>query len=156
MDQNTTLRPAGPDDAPFLVSVTRRLGDFPVPAWRTAAEIAAADLRQMIPALDQRAEDSLLLIAERSPAESLGCLFVTTEIDFFTGLPAAHIEVVAVTAAAEGRGIARMLLAAGEDWARKRGYGHVTLNVFVTNSRARAVYETLGYRPETIRYRKSL
>ena len=110
----------------------------------------------MLAVFEQPGESTVLLIAERGPAEPLGCLFATTEPDFFTGRLGAHIEVVAVTAEAEGRGIARMLLAAGEDWARKRRYDHVTLNVFVANARARAVYESLGYSPETIRYRKAL
>lgn len=156
MDPTVTLRPALPGDAPFLTAVTRRLGDFPVPAWRTAGEIAAADLRQMLPRLANPADDTLLLVAEQSPTEQLGCLFVTSEPDFFTGRPGAHIEVVAVTAEAEGRGVARRLLEAGEKWARERGYGHVTLNVFVANERARSVYEYLGYSAETVRYRKAL
>lgn len=156
MNPSITLRPAGPADAPFLSAVTRRLGDFPVPSWRTPEEIAAADLRHMIPALHQPAPDVLLLVAERNPSDPVGCLFVTTEDDFFTGRPAAHIEVVAVTPGVEGQGLARRLLEAGEEWARARGYDHVTLNVFVTNTRARAVYEHLGYQAETVRYRKSL
>jgi ribosomal protein S18 acetylase RimI-like enzyme len=150
------LRAAVPGDAPFLTSVTERLGSFPVPPWRTAAEIAAADLRQMIPALHQSGDEWLMLVAERSPSEPLGCLFVTTEQDFFTGRPGAHIEVVAVVPQAEGQGLARRLLEEGEAWARSRGYDHVTLNVFVANTRARAVYEHLGYAAETVRYRKSL
>ena len=156
MDHSLTLRPATPGDAAFLTLVTRRLGDFPVPAWRTAGEIAAADLRHMLPVLGHPAEDSLLLVAEQSPTEQVGCLFVTTEPDFFTGRPGAHIEVVAVMAEAEGRGVARRLMEAGEEWARQRGYDHVTLNVFLANARARSVYESLGYSAETVRYRKAL
>ena len=156
MDQTCSLRPATPGDIPFLTSVTRRLGDFPVPGWRTSAEIAAADLKQMLAVLEQPGDDTLLLVAERDPTRPVGCLFVTTEPDFFTGRPGAHIEVVAVSQEAEGRGVSRVLLEAGEAWARHRGYDHVTLNVFVANARARSVYEHLGYEAETLRYRKSL
>lgn len=97
----------------------------------------------------------MMLVAE-SAGQAAGCLFVTTEEDFFTGRPGAHVEVVAITTEAEGQGLARQLLEAAENWARGRGYDHVTLNVFVANDRARAVYEHLGYHAETVRYRKTL
>jgi GNAT superfamily N-acetyltransferase len=43
-----------------------------------------------------------------------------------------------------------------EQWAMRRGYTWVTLNVFDGNARARALYDRLGYEPETIHYRKVL
>jgi RimJ/RimL family protein N-acetyltransferase len=45
---------------------------------------------------------------------------------------------------------------AAEAWSARRGYSQVTLNVFATNERARAVYARLGYEPELVRYRKSI
>jgi GNAT superfamily N-acetyltransferase len=61
-----------------------------------------------------------------------------------------------VTESAEGRGLGRALLEAAEEWARRQGYAHVTLNVFAANQAARGLYEHLGYRPEQVRYRKEL
>ena len=150
-----TLRPALPADAPFITSVTQRLGQVPLPPWRTPEEVAAADLRQMLPALDEQDGTSLIMVAEQG-GEPLGCLFVTREEDFFSGRPGAHVEVVAVKAEAEGQGLARQLLAAAEKWAREIWCDHLTLNVFIGNVRARTVYEALGYSAETVRYRKSL
>jgi GNAT superfamily N-acetyltransferase len=66
------------------------------------------------------------------------------------------VEVIAVTPDAERRGVARALMDAIEEWARRRGYRHVTLNVFDGNARARALYGSLGYQAETIHFRKSL
>jgi GNAT superfamily N-acetyltransferase len=43
-----------------------------------------------------------------------------------------------------------------EQWAGRRGYGWVTLNVFDRNSRAKALYDSLGYELETVAYRKAL
>jgi GNAT superfamily N-acetyltransferase len=43
-----------------------------------------------------------------------------------------------------------------EEWARRRGYRWVTLNVFDRNARARALYDGLGYDVETVHYRKTL
>lgn len=150
------LRPAVPGDAEFLISVARRLGEVPIPSWRTPHEVAVADLDQMLAAVGRGDDDSLVLLAESNIGNPLGCLFVSPETDFFTGAPGGHVEVVAVAAEAEGRGVARRLMEAGEAWARERGYHFLTLNVFVANERARSVYEALGYSPETVRYRKSL
>jgi GNAT superfamily N-acetyltransferase len=150
------LRPARAADISFLTAVTRRLGEVPIPSWRNAAEVAAADLKQIEVFLADPREDALLLVAEQGLDHLVGCLFVTTEVDFFTGLPNAHIEVVAVAREAEGQGLARLLIEAGENWARTRGMTHATLNVFVDNSHARVIYERLGYIAETIRYRKPL
>ena len=96
-----------------------------------------------------------MLVAEQA-GQPAGCLFVTSEPDFFTGRLGAHVEVVAIAAEAEGQGLARLLLEAAENWARGRGYDHMTLNVFVANTRARAVYEHLGYHAEIVRYHKAL
>jgi RimJ/RimL family protein N-acetyltransferase len=47
-------------------------------------------------------------------------------------------------------------MAAIEQWARDRGIGVITLNVFDRNTRARDLYDRLGYARETIHYRKAL
>ena len=151
-----TLRPAVPGDRAFLMAMTERLADFPVPAWRTAEQIAAADRRQIVSTLDHPNPGSTILIAEGADGGPAGCLFVTTRPDYFNGRPGAHVEVVVVNVAAQGQGVGRTLLEAAEAWARNRGYGHLTLNAFVGNSHARAVYEHLGYQAEIISYRKEL
>jgi len=150
------LRDATPADEPFLLRLTDRLGAFPVPPWRTAAEIAAADHPILLDAIHRPNPETLLLVAEQPPGSPAGCVFVTTETDYFTRASSAHVEVVAVTPEAAGTGLGRVLLEEAERWARSRGYRQITLNVFDSNQRARAVYDRLGYRPETIHYRKGL
>jgi GNAT superfamily N-acetyltransferase len=132
------------------------LADFPVPPWRTARQVADADLRILLQALHHPDPESSILVAEDGPGSVAGFVFTTTRQDYFTGKPHAHIEVLAVLGPAQGRGIARALLEAAETWARDRGHSNVTLNVFANNHRARAVYERLGYRPETLHYLKPL
>jgi ribosomal protein S18 acetylase RimI-like enzyme len=44
-----------------------------------------------------------------------------------------------------GRGIGAALLAAAEQWAQRRGLGQMRLDVYEFNTRARALYERLGY-----------
>jgi ribosomal protein S18 acetylase RimI-like enzyme len=158
-DQNPApaIRPARQDDEAFLVGLMPRLADFPLPAWRAAQEIADADRHLLQDALHGVLLHSAILVAELSPGgERAGYVFATTRHDYFTRAAHAHVEILAVTAEAERRGVARALMEAIEQWARRRGYTWVTLNVFDRNARARALYDALGYEPESIHYRKAL
>jgi len=151
-----TIRPARPDDQAYLLALTDRLAAFPIPPWRTAAEIAQADQGLLRQALESPRDDVFIAVAETRPGERLGYLFATTCADYFTGAPQAHIEVLAVEQHAEGRGVAGALMKAVEGWARSRGYASVTLNVFATNRRARGLYQHVGYQEETLHYFKRL
>jgi GNAT superfamily N-acetyltransferase len=152
----TVFRPAAPADGPALLRLTARLAAFPVPEHRQASEIELADHAILRRALEQPADDTLLLVAEDAGEGIVGYIFLTTRIDYFTNLPHAHIEILTVAAGQEGKGVGRRLMEAGEAWARGRGYSQMTLNVFAANERARAVYARLGYEPELVRYRKAL
>jgi ribosomal protein S18 acetylase RimI-like enzyme len=152
-----TIRPARHDDEEFLVSLLPRLADFPLPAWRTADEIAHGDRQILLDALHGKIEHSAILVAEFSPGgERAGYVFATTKHDYFTRAAHAHVEVIAVEGGAERCGVARALMDAIEQWAKRRAYRWVTLNVFDRNTRAKALYDSLGYEPETIQFRKDL
>ena len=152
-----TIRPARHDDEEFLLRLLPRLADFPLPAWRTAEEIARGDRQILLDALHGRLEHAAILVAESMPGgERAGYVFATTKHDYFTRASHAHVEVIAVEEGAERRGVARSLMDAVEQWAKRRGYRWVTLNVFDRNTRARALYDRLGYLPETIHYRKAV
>lgn len=151
------IRPARQDDEAFLLSLLPRLADFPLPSWRTAAEIAGGDRALLLDALHGRIEHAAILVAELSPGgERAGYVFATTKHDYFTRAAHAHVEVIAVTPEAGRRGVARALMEAIEHWAGRRGYRHVTLNVFDGNTRAKALYDSMGYEAETIHFRKAL
>lgn len=151
-----TLRRAVAADEPQLLAMTPRLAAFPLPAWRDGSQIAAADHPILTAALRAAGNDHVIVVAETATGQLAGCVFATTKTDYFTGRPHAHVEVLAVAPHAEGHGLGRRLMAAAEAWAREQGHDHVTLNVFETNRRARGLYETLGYQPELVRYRKGL
>jgi len=151
-----TVRPARPADESTVLGMLEMLADFPVPHWRTARQIADADLHILVQALHHPGSESIVLVAEEPPESVAGFVFTSTRQDYFTGRPHAHVEVLTVLETARGQGVARALLGAAEDWARGRGYSHVTLNVFADNTRARTVYERLGYLPETVHYFKAL
>jgi ribosomal protein S18 acetylase RimI-like enzyme len=151
-----STRPARAEDEPFLLRLTTRLGEFPLPHWRTADEVARADHAILLAALKSAGDDTAILVAELAGAGPAGYIFATTRRDYFTGEPHAHVEVLAVEPGAEGRGVAGGLMTAIEEWAAGRGYRAITLNVFERNDRARALYQRLGYQVETLHYLKPL
>jgi ribosomal protein S18 acetylase RimI-like enzyme len=150
------IRDARPDDEPFLLALTARLADFPLPPWRTAREIGDADHHLLLDALHRPRADAAILVAEDASGRRSGYVFLTTRADYFTGRPFAHVEVLAIEVEAQGSGAARALMEAGEAWGRASGCDGVTLNVFASNQRARGLYEHLGYQPETLHYFKRL
>lgn len=150
-----TIRPAGPEDRAFVLATVMRLGAFGPPPWRTSNEIGEADARAVRAFFEDPPEGAWLLVAE-SGAAPLGFIYLEVLRDYFVGEEHGHIGILAVTEQAEGRGAGGALICAAEAWARERGYRRLTLNVFEGNTRARAVYDHLGYRPETVRYVKLL
>ncbi len=93
-----------------------------------------------------------MLIAELDGTPA-GCAYLVTLVDYFNERPHAHLSVLAVAKAAEGKGVGSALLdqpvAMG---AQQRGSDRLTLSALVTNARARALYERKGFGGEYIRY----
>jgi ribosomal protein S18 acetylase RimI-like enzyme len=149
-----TVRRGRPEDEASLLVLADQLAAFPVPPWRTAREIQRADDGVLREALGG-APGTVVFVADgaRGPA---GVVCVTSQVDYFTHAPVAHVEVLAVDPAAQGRGVARALMQAAETWARENRFGRISLNVWVQNERARGLYEHLGYGPETMHYLKNL
>ncbi len=151
-----TIRTATLADRDALIALTARLAEFPRPAWRTAHEIAVADNGILLAAVAAPGADTIVLVSGALGESLDGVVFAATKTDYFTGERHGHVEVLAVAPQAQGRGVARALMAAAESWARARGDAFITLNVFDANARARGIYARLGYLPETIHYRKAL
>lgn len=150
------IRRATLDDEPFIRETTARLADFDLPPWRTAEQIVAPDLPPLSEALAHPRETTPIFVAEGEDGERLGFLYLEQRTDYFTNGPHGHVTTLAIAKDAEGRGAAKALMQAAEDWAREHGLPFLTLNVFDRNTRARTLYERLGYAPDTIRYLKEL
>jgi GNAT superfamily N-acetyltransferase len=150
------IRPAGMADLPFVLGLAPRLATFGLPSWRAEGHVVEAEGRALTRALEHASPDRPVVIAEDTDGSRVGFAYLERQTDYFTGREHTHIAVLAVADAAEGRGVGRALVAAAEDWARRHGDPFITLNVFAGNTRARAVYERLGYGAETLHYVKPL
>ena len=150
------IRPARREDLPAIERLTERLADFDQPKRLAKRDIARADDHLLLPQLESPRDDVLFLIAEDAAGTPLGTVFAGTHSDYFTKVPIAYVEVIAVAREAEGTGLARRLLTEVEQWAEARGLHRVDLSVFAVNQRARGFYEHLGYTGEFVRYAKEL
>ena len=147
-----TVRPARPADADSLERLAFRLTTFPLPAWRPPADVALADTRAMLAAIDAGDDDNQVFVAERD-GRIAGCLHIYVTTDFF-GLRHGHVSVLATTEAAEGTGVARALITHAEQWSADRRLPLLTLNTFAHNARARRFYDIAGFEVEMVKYVK--
>ena len=84
----------------------------------------------------------------------LGCVTVDTTHDPLwrgmawsaAGEPAAAVHRLMVHPAAQGRGLAKLLMAHAESLARAQGFRSIHLDCFTANPAALGLYERLGYR----------
>lgn len=150
------LRPFAPSDVNFIESLIPRFSEFDLPAWRQRDEIDNTNLASLKKAMDTPEPGSAIFIAEDEAGKRAGFLHLQTQTDYFNGEKIAYISDLAVDSAFEGQGIGRTLLDKAEDWAREQNCSLLTLYVFSNNSRARKIYEKLGFNEEVTKYVKPL
>jgi ribosomal protein S18 acetylase RimI-like enzyme len=153
---NIQIRPFTPSDTNFIESLIHRFSEFDLPAWRQRDEIENTNLISLTKAMAMREPDSEIFIAQDEAGNRAGFLHLQTQTDYFNGKKVGYISDLAVGAAFEGQGIGRILLDKAEDWARAEGCHLLSLYVFSNNSRARKIYEQLGFDEEVIKYVKPL
>lgn len=149
------VRSARATDRAFVLSTAARLADFGPPAWRTPDEIIDGEARTLRDFFESSDDGSTLLIAELAERR-VGFALVEELRDYFSLERHGHVGILAVSAGAEGQGVAGALLRAAESWARDRGFRTLTLNVFSGNRHARDVYEHMGFQEDTVKYVKPI
>jgi ribosomal protein S18 acetylase RimI-like enzyme len=151
------LRTARPEDRDFLQALSPRLSGVPGPAWHDLAAMEGFQDRYTAatfapPALD----GSSTLVAWSGDGRRLGYVHMRPGKDGVTEEPCGYVSLLAVDKDAEGSGVATRLMAAAQDWALKRGYRFLCLDVFADNGRAVDFYKRIGFESETIRMVKPL
>lgn len=150
------IRPFVPSDANFIESLIPRFSEFDLPSWRERGEIDSANFASLKKAMETPEPGSEIFIAEDEMGNRAGFLHLQIQSDYFNDSKIAYISDIAVDSAFEGQGIGRILLDKAEDRAREEGCSLLTLYVFSNNSRARKVYEKLGFKEEVTKYVKPL
>lgn len=99
-----------------MLALADRLASFEVPAWRSQGELIEGDRRALQAWFEHPKADEAMLVAELD-GQPAGCAYLVTLIDYFNQRPHAHLSVLAVTEAAEGRGVGSALLDRCAKWA---------------------------------------
>lgn len=155
MKQAYVIRDATAADGEAMLALMPRLAAFDVPARRDPRHLWQHDAALLQRWLAGNADGCLVQVA-LAGEDILGFTLTSLRPEPLSHAPAAHLEALAVAKAAEGQGIATALINACESNASKHGARFMTLHVFATNRRARALYEKCGYDGEMLRYIKPL
>lgn len=150
-----SIREAVPDDGDAMLALMPRLTDFDVPATRNPDDLWRDDAKLLRRWMEGDA-DCLVQVATDDENRVLGFTMVSLRQELLSHEPSAHLEVIVVSEAAQGGGIARALLESAERGASQHGARSMTLHVFANNARARQFYDRNGYDGELMRYIKHL
>ncbi len=150
------IRPHHPKDIPWILSLSDRLTAFDLPAWRQAETINDANQTLLKKALEEPEPGSTFLIAEMDGGVRAGFIFLQTETEFFSRQPQGYISDLVVHPDHEGQGVGRALMQAAETWAQDNGFPVLTLYVFASNTRARQLYEKVGFQADLIKYARPI
>lgn len=156
VDSGVRIRPADVSDKDFIFSLLPRLIEFEIPSCRTPEQMTAGDRRVLERVLSTNPSGTAVFIAQDSDGISLGFIHLTTAVDYYTEEKHGHISDIVVAAVGEGGGVGRALMATGEEWAREQGYRLMTLSVLLQNTRARKLYEKLGFGEDMLKYIKEI
>ena len=95
------------------------------------------------------------LIAEKNQ-QPLGFIHACAHQDSISGEDCGTVPLLAVSPAAQGMGVGKLLMKAAEDWAKQQGYRLLHLEVFANNDKAQGFYQNLGFKAELVHMIKAL
>ncbi len=158
MDSQLTckIRPATEADGDAMLALMPRLSEFELPESRIPEHLWRDDAALLREWIAGNADDCFVHVAENNDGVIQGLTLVRLRPEALSHEPSSHLEAIAVTKEAEGKGMARALLATAEAEAVRQGAQTMTLHVIATNTRARRFYERSGYDGEMIRYIKPI
>jgi ribosomal protein S18 acetylase RimI-like enzyme len=118
--------------------------------------LLATDTQVLSDKLMNKPPGTAIFIAEDDQGVALGFIHLQSGKDYYYHEDHGHIADLIVAPEGEGRGIGRVLIEKGEEWARAQGFRWLTVSVFAQNLRAREVYQRLGYGEDIMKYVKEL
>ncbi|MEU8761796.1 GNAT family N-acetyltransferase [Streptomyces sp. NPDC048659] len=141
--------------APEIRIRVARLGDEP--ALAELDRVSWSPLHAVLPApegdepfFDERHHPEDYLVAEVPEAGVVGFVRLVRAIPLPSNAHVRQIQGLVVGEAARGRGVARALVRAAMDRARRQGATRITLRVLGHNAPARALYEAEGFAVEGV------
>ncbi len=149
MIDRIAIRAACESDADFVAGLVSSLLEFGSPTWNDAKALAPGFAEVLASAVRAQDSRSTVLIAQSADGTRLGFISLSVREDV-TGVKRGHIADLGVIEGARRMGVGSALIRAGEAWARQRGLPLLSLDLWATNDRARAFYETLGYSAESL------
>jgi len=124
--------------------------DFDFPTRIDTDFLAQLQMANFEADLDDPPKESVVLVAEEADTGTiLGFIQLEPEKDWISKRRFGHIERVAVAHEAQGKGVAKELLQAADQWCKEQGFPMLTLEVFSANKHAIGFYEHLGFNNET-------
>jgi ribosomal protein S18 acetylase RimI-like enzyme len=147
------VRAAAAPDRDRILALAAELSDTTFP-WRDRLAVEAAVRASITSLLDNPSSDHTVLVATAHDAV-VGFITVSCR-PHFTGAVDASIDDLVVAGPNHQRGVARGLLEAAEQWARRRGLERVTVETGAANQRAIRLYRSAGYQEEDLRLTKHL
>jgi len=149
------IRTATAADKDAVIELLPRLADFDVPKHRNPDHLWQGDATMFGDWLTGSRPDVETLVAHFEGIV-VGVAMLSIGKELLSGEPSAHLEVLAVAKAAEGKGIGSALMVSSERLAIEKGAKSMSLHVFANNMKARALYERKGFDGELLRYSKVL
>ncbi|HEX3331210.1 MAG TPA: GNAT family N-acetyltransferase [Gaiellales bacterium] len=153
------LRPLGPGEYDAFVQAARDeyAADIAANGGRAPNEARAkaeADIAALLPAGPATPGQHIEIIVNADTGEAVGRLWFAERGE--EGERHIYLYAIEIDEEHRGRGAGRAAMLAFEDEARSLGYDSVKLNVFGTNSRARRLYDSLGYTEIAVEMTKRL
>lgn len=153
---NYQIREASPSDVEAMRPLLPRLASFDLPSRRSPEDLWQGDEQMLLRWRDGGEPDLIAHVAVDGDGTVVGLAVTRLRDELLSHAPSAHLEALAVAEGVEGGGLGKALMTAAEASAQARGAETMTLHVFGVNTRARGLYEKLGYDGELIRYIKDL
>lgn len=151
-----TIRHATPNDLETLLQLTIRLGELELLPQRAPEMFWQGDAEWIKTWARERPANRDIVVATDAEDQVLGFLMYVIREDWLSHEPNIYIDSLAVSDQAEGLGIGSRLLERVEEIAQEQGIKILSLQVVGTNTRARRLYQKMGFTEEVIRNVKFL